>query len=79
MVRRELRYDAIAGSFVMEQREEDRITDNYEDDMRAQWIEAEGKRMRADERRHVVDVAAGFVLGVVLIGLVCVVLSGAIR
>lgn len=78
MVRR-LRFDAVSGYFVMEQIEEDRITDNYEDDMRAEWLEAEGKRIRDDDRRHVVDVVAGFVLGVVLIGLVCVVLSGGMR
>jgi hypothetical protein len=78
MVRR-LRFDAVVGYFVMEQIEEDRITDNYEDDMRAEWLEAEGKRIRDEQRRHVVDVAAGFVLGVVLIGLVCVVLSGVLR
>jgi hypothetical protein len=66
----------------MEQRELDRIADNNEDDIRnaqAAWLSAEGKRIRDEQRRHVFEVAAGFVLGVVLIGLVCVVLSGALR
>jgi hypothetical protein len=69
-----------------EQREEDRITDNYEDDLRksqakahAAWLEAEGKRLHDEERRRVFDVAAGFVLAVVLIVLICVVLSGVLR
>jgi hypothetical protein len=63
----------------MEQRELDRIADNNEDDMRAQWLEAEAKRIRDEHRRHVFDVVAGFVLGVVLIVLICVVLSGVMR
>jgi tetrahydromethanopterin S-methyltransferase subunit F len=80
MVRRELRYNAIKGCFEMaELRELDKEDDEVIDMHTSQQIRTREAHIKQERRERVKDVAAGFVLGVVLIGLVCLVLSGALR
>ena len=71
MVRRVLYYDAVDGHFKMaELRELDRIADNEEDDMRAQWLEAEAARIKRENRERAVNRA---------LGVACLVAAGVLR